>query len=89
MLANWLFEEAGIPLDNGTRRVAADAIRLLVKQDGGTTKSAAEYILAAMKQGQQDGDTINRFWITDRKYLPQKPKKTERQKRIDAWEPSE
>lgn len=89
MLANWLLEEAGVPADNGTRRVVADSIRLLVKRECGTTKDAADYILEAVKKGEQDGDTINRFWFADRKYQPQKPKKSERQKRIESWEPSE
>lgn len=90
MLANWLFEEAGIPVgDNGTRQVAADAIRILVKKHGGTTKDAADYILAAMKQAEKDGEIVNRFWFSDRKYLPQKPKKTARQKSIELWHPSE
>jgi hypothetical protein len=89
MLAGWIFEEACLPADNATRRVVADCIRLLVKQDGGTTQNAAEFILAAVKQGIADGDTISRFWFSDRKYLPQKPKKSARQKRIEEWEPSE
>lgn len=84
-LANWLLEEAGIPADNGTRRVAADAIRLLVKTQGGTAMAASGYILNAAQHAAADGDTINRFWFTDRKYLPQKPKKSDRQKRIEAW----
>ena len=75
MLAGWIFEEACLPADNATRRVVADCIRLLVKQDGGTTQSAAEFILAAVRQGIADGDTISRFWFSDRRYLPKKTKR--------------
>ena len=74
MLANWLLEEANVPADNGTRRVAADAIRLLAKE-GGTTQDAAQFILEAAVQAVADGDTINRFWFTDQKYKPQAPKR--------------
>ena len=74
MLANWLLEEANVPADNGTRRVAADAIRLLAKE-GGTTQTAAQFILEAAKQAVEDGDTVNRFWFTDQKYKPHSDKK--------------
>jgi hypothetical protein len=85
MLANWLLEEANVPADNGTRRVAADAIRLLAKE-GGTTHTAAQFILEAAVQAVADGDTINRFWFTDKKYKPQKPVKTKREKqREQQW----
>lgn len=87
MLANWLCEEAGIVGDNGTRRIAADAIRLLARE-GGTTQTAARFILEAAKTQMGTGEIINRFWFTDQKYRPQKPKKSERQRRIDEWEPS-
>jgi hypothetical protein len=79
MLANWLLEEASVPADNGTRRMAAEAIRLLAKE-GGTTQDAAQYILASAMQSITDGETINRFWFTDQKYRPQKPIKSKRQK---------
>jgi hypothetical protein len=88
MCANWVLEEAGIPADNGTRRILADSIRLLVRDKGGTTRAAAEFILQAAKQAEATGDVVNRFWFTDRRYNPQRPKKSDRQKRIEEWEPS-
>jgi len=33
MLSCWLLEELGVPADNATRRIAADAIRLLAKEE--------------------------------------------------------
>jgi hypothetical protein len=83
MLSCWLLEELGVPADNATRRIAADAIRLLAKE-GGTTKTAADYILAAAIQARNSGETINRFWFTDQKYRPQPPPKSKRQREKDA-----
>jgi len=83
MLSCWLLEELGVPADNATRRIAADAIRLLAKE-GGTTKTAADYILAAAIQARKGGETINRFWFTDQKYRPQPPPKSKRQREKDA-----
>lgn len=86
MLANWLLEEAGIVADNGTRRIAAESIRLLAKE-GGTTQTAAQFILEAAIQAAAEGETINRFWFTDQKYRPQKPVKTSAQKaREKQWQ---
>lgn len=69
-LASWLLEELAVPADNGTRKMAAESIRLLARQ-GGTMKDSADYILRAAKQAKADGTTINRFWFTDQKYIPQ------------------
>ena len=77
--ACWVLEEACIPADPALIQIVGNSIRLLVKQDGGTTKSAADFVLAAVKQGIEDGETINRFWFSDRKYLPQKAKKRKRE----------
>jgi hypothetical protein len=74
MLANWILEEAGIVADNGTRRIVAESVRLLAKE-GGTTQDAAKFILAAAQRAVADGETINRFWFTDQRYRPQKPRK--------------
>ena len=87
MSATWLLEELGCVADNGIVRVVAEAMRLLAKE-GGTIQTAAEYILAAGHRARADGEIINRFWFTDQKYRPQKPRKTARQKRIAEWEPS-
>jgi hypothetical protein len=72
-LAHWLLEECGAVADNGTRRVAAEAIRLLAKE-GGTVKSAADFILHAARDALQQGAVINRFWFSDQKYRPQSAK---------------
>lgn len=69
-LANWLLEECGAVADNGTRRVAAEAIRLLAKE-GGTVKTAADFILHAARDALKQGAVINRFWFSDQKYRPQ------------------
>jgi hypothetical protein len=83
MAANWLLEELCIPADNGTRKVAADSIRLLAKE-GGTVETAMLYIFEAGKQAIAGGETINRFWFSDQKYRPQAPIKSRRQKEKDA-----
>lgn len=82
MLAHWLLEEAGVVADNSTRRVVADAIRLLSKE-GGTTQTAAEFILQATRSAMADGETVNRFWFTDQRYRPQKAKKNDRRKELE------
>ena len=69
MLANWILEEAGVVADNSTRLVAATAIRLL-SREGGTTKDAADYILAAAKESMAAGEVVNRFWFSDQRYRP-------------------
>ena len=71
MAANYLLEELGVVADNGTRRIAADSIRLLAKE-GGDVKTATEYILGAGRSELASGGVINRFWFTDQKYRPQK-----------------
>ncbi len=81
-LAHWLLEECGAVADNGTRRVAAEAIRLLAKE-GGTVKSAADFILHAARDALQQGVVINRFWFSDQKYRPQSAK-TEAPRNIDG-----
>ena len=83
MLANWLLEELGVVADNGVRRVVADAIRLLAKE-GGSTKDAADYILAAGREAVVAGEVITRFWFTDQKYRPAKPVKSKRQREREA-----
>ena len=87
-LANWLFEELGIATDNSTRQIAADAVRLVAKE-GGTTRTAAEFILHAARDALAAGEVVNRFWFTDRRYAGQKAKKTSRQRRIDEWRPAD
>lgn len=82
-LAAWLFEEAGIVGDNSTRRIAAEAIRLLAKE-GGTMQTAAQFILTIAKRAIAEGETINRFWFTDQRYRPQKPQKTRREREREA-----
>jgi hypothetical protein len=82
-LANWLLEEAGVVADNGTRLIAATAIRLL-SREGGTTKDAADYILAAAKEAVAAGEIINRFWFTDQKYRPATATKSKKQRDKDA-----
>jgi hypothetical protein len=86
-LAAWLFEEANTPCDNSLVRVAGDCIRKLAKEAGIGYKDAADVILGAARAAIQDGEPITRFWFTDQRYKPHKPKKTDRQKRIEAWEP--
>ena len=83
--ANWLLEELGTVADNGVRRVAADAIRLLAKE-GGTIQTAAEYILQAGHRAREQGEVINRFWFTDQRYRPVAPKKSKRQLEREARE---
>jgi hypothetical protein len=83
ILATWLFEELGIVGGFSEQRVAAEAIRLLAKE-GGTTKNAADYILAAGKQAIAAGEVIDRFWFTGQKYRPQIPRKTPRQAEREA-----
>jgi hypothetical protein len=68
-LAHWLFEEINVPVDQGTRVVAADAIRKLAKE-GGTMQTAAEYIAQQAIEARCRGETINRFWFTDQRYMP-------------------
>lgn len=82
-LANWILEEAGVVADNGTRLVAATAIRLLARE-GGTTKDAADYILAAAREAVAIGEVVNRFWFTDQKYRPAVPTKSKKQRDKDA-----
>jgi hypothetical protein len=79
MLATWLFEELGIVGGFSEQHVAAEAIRLLAKE-GGTTKNAADYILAAGKQAIAAGEVIDRFWFTGQKYRPQTLKKSAKRK---------
>ena len=69
--------------DNGTRLVAATAIRLLARE-GGTTKDAADYILAAAREAVAIGEVVNRFWFTDQKYRPAVPTKSKKQRDKDA-----
>jgi hypothetical protein len=83
MLANWLLEEAGVVADNNTRLIAATAIRLL-SREGGTTKDAADYILAAAKEATAAGEVVNRFWFTDQRYRPAVPTKSKKQRDKDA-----
>ena len=71
-VAERLFEELSIPPDLGTLELAAQAIRLLVKE-AGTIDTAYKYIFQA-------GETINRFWFSDQKYRPQNGKSNGRQK---------
>jgi len=85
MAANWLLEELGVVADNGTRRVAGDAIRLLAKE-GGTIQTASEYILEAGKNAVAAGEVINRFWFTDQRYRPAAPKKSRRALEREARE---
>lgn len=66
--AAWLFEELGIPADVGTRSIAADAVRLHAKQAGSIVLAVNEILVAARKCRDQ-GETINRFWFSDQKYL--------------------
>jgi hypothetical protein len=68
MAAGWLFEELMIPSDFGTRDLAAQAIRMEAKRMGGVEK-AAKIILAAARYAQRSGETINRFWFSNQKYL--------------------
>ena len=84
-LAAWLFEEANVPCDSSMVRVAGDCIRKLAKEVGFGYKAAAALILAAAKDSISQGEPITRFWFTDQRYKPQKPKKSTRQKRIDEW----
>lgn len=69
-LANWLCEEAGVVGGNATRIIAADAIRMLAKE-GGTTQTAAQYILDAAKAAKLSGQVVNRWWFEDQRYRPQ------------------
>jgi hypothetical protein len=69
MAAVWFFEELAIPSDPGTRIVAAEAIRMLAKTAGGI-QQAAEQILQAAKAARDKGETVNRFWFTDQRYMP-------------------
>lgn len=81
-LANWLLEEAGVIADNGTRRIAADAIRLLARE-GGTMQTAANFILHAARDALKNGEVVNRFWFSDQKYRPsdgKTPKQRERER---------
>ena len=84
MLATWLFEELGVVGGFSEQRLAAESIRLLAKE-GGTTKDAADYILASGKQAIAAGEVIDRFWFTGQKYRPQQPKESARRKRIREW----
>ena len=68
MAATWLFEELAIPSDFGTRAVAAEAIRMLAKSVGGI-EQAAQQILEAGQAARARGETVNRFWFTDQRYV--------------------
>lgn len=68
MLAHWLLEELGVPATNSDRMLVADCIRLLARK-GGTTQTAAQYILESARMAELEGVTINRFWFSDRKYM--------------------
>jgi len=68
MAAVWLFEELAIPSDFGTRAVAAEAIRMLAKSAGGIER-AAQQILEAGQAARARGETVNRFWFTDQRYM--------------------
>jgi hypothetical protein len=87
-LAAWIFEEANVPCDNSMVRVAGDCIRKLAREAGIDYKGAAGVILAAARAAIASGEPITRFWLTDQRYKPQRAKKSERQKRIEEWEPS-
>lgn len=83
--AHHLLEELSVVADNGTRRVAADAIRLLAKE-GGNVQTAHDFILAAGRRAVADGEVINRFWFSDKRYRPAAPVKTRKQREKDqAW----
>lgn len=71
MAATWLFEELGQPADFGTREVAAQAIRLLAKEEG-TVETAVSFLREVALQAKSNGETINRFWFLDQKYQPAK-----------------
>jgi hypothetical protein len=68
MAAVWLFEELAIPSDFGTRDVAAAAIRMLAKSAGGIER-ASQQILEAGRVARARGETVNRFWFTDQRYM--------------------
>lgn len=68
MAATWLFEELAIPSDFGTRAVAAEAIRMLAKSAGGI-EQAGQQILEAAQAARARGETVNRFWFTDQRYM--------------------
>ncbi len=78
MLATNLLEELGAPRESGVVRIAAECIRLLAKE-GGTTQTAAQYILEAGRRAREQGEVINRFWFTDQRYRPRETTKTRRQ----------
>ena len=78
MLATNLLEEIGVPSDPSLVCIAAECIRLLTKE-GGTTQTAAQYILEAGRRAREQGEVINRFWFTDQRYRPREATKTRRQ----------
>jgi hypothetical protein len=69
--ATRLFEKLGVPADFGTRDLAAQTIRHLSAHDltsEGIAK-AADKLLAMAQTDKAAGETINRFYFSDQKYL--------------------
>jgi hypothetical protein len=83
-LAAWLFEEANVPCDNAMIKIGGDCIRKLAREAGICNRDAAQVILDAMKAAIVEGEQITRFWLTDQRYKPQKPKKSGRRAEIEA-----
>jgi hypothetical protein len=81
--AHHLLEELNVVADNGVRRVAADAIRLLAKE-GGDIQTATQFILTAGREAVAAGEVINRFWFTDQRYRPLQPTKSRKQRDKEA-----
>jgi uncharacterized protein YdaU (DUF1376 family) len=70
-LARQMFEELGRPADYGTYEVVAQAILGEIKTQG-TIDASYSSILQASKAARDAGETINRFFYLDGKYLPSK-----------------
>ena len=67
--ANWLCQEANLPLSVGARQQVALSLRCLANE-GGTMETASQFMLQAVIAAKERGEKINRFWFEEEKYKP-------------------
>lgn len=88
--ATRIFEQLGIAADYGTREITAQTIRLRAASDPTSEGilAAERWLLGAARADQAAGETINRFYFSDQKYLHKKNGKKaalEAEARVGTW----